>query len=166
VFEFARGEDPTAFAEDVRCMTTLGPGGCGLEQQLEASLKALSPAAPTSWTAPGYAAPRFLDPDTGAYTLPGHALGANAGFVREDTVLAVVLVTDEEDCSAADTSIFGDDAAAATRFGRDVQLRCTRFADPGTGVLHAVQRYVDGLVGLRREPGLWCSPPSRASRAI
>lgn len=154
VFEFARGEDSTAFAADVGCMTTLGIRGCGLEQQLEASLKALSPATPTGWTAPDYVPPRFLDPDTGAYTLPGHALGANAGFVRDDTVLAVVLVTDEEDCSASDTSVFGDDPAAGARFGTDVQLRCTRFADPGAGVLHAVQRYVDGLVGLRREPGL------------
>ena len=154
VFEFARGDDPTAFAEEVRCMTTLGTRGCGLEQQLESALKAVSPATPTAWTASGYAPPRFLDADTGAYSMPGHALGANAGFVREDSVLAVVLVTDEEDCSAADTSIFGDDAGAAARFGGDVQLRCTRFANPDAGVLHAVQRYVDGLVGLRREPGL------------
>ena len=155
VFSFLRGEDPTQFVSDVSCVTTLGTTGCGLEQPLEAALRAITPAEATTWTAPGYTPPRFLDPDTGAYSMPGNALGANAGFVREESVLAVVLVTDEEDCSAADTSIFADDATAAARFGGgDLQLRCTRFADRSANVLHAVERYVDGLVGLRREPGL------------
>ncbi|HEV3485648.1 MAG TPA: hypothetical protein VG106_09590, partial [Vicinamibacterales bacterium] len=53
-----------------------GTGGCGFEQQLEAVLKALSPASPTAWTAAGYVAPTFFAGST------GHALGANAGFVR------------------------------------------------------------------------------------
>ncbi len=154
VFSFARGDDPTSFISDVSCATTLGTSGCGLEQPLEAALRAITPAMPTEWTAPGYTPPRFLDPDTGAYTMPGNALGANAGFVRNESVLAVVLVTDEEDCSAADTTIFGDDPAAAARFGSDVQLRCTRFADRSAGVLHTVERYIDGLVALRRDPGL------------
>ncbi len=154
VFDFMQGGDSTSFVRDVSCVTNLGTGGCGLEQQLEATLKALTPATPTAWTAPGYAPPRFLDPESGTYTLPGHALGANAGFVRQGSVLAVVLVTDEEDCSAADTSMFGDDPAAAARFGPDVQLRCTRLADRSAGVLHAVERYVDGLTGLRAEPSL------------
>ncbi len=154
VFDFVRGSDPTSFLSDVSCVTDLGTGGCGLEQQLEASLEAVTPATPEDWTRAGYTPPRFLDPETGELSRPGHALGANAGFLRPGSVLAVVLVTDEEDCSAADTAIFGDDAAAAARFGSDVQLRCTRLADPSTGALHAVQRYVDGLLGLRTSPGL------------
>ncbi|MBX7193411.1 MAG: hypothetical protein K1X94_15255 [Sandaracinaceae bacterium] len=154
VFDFARGDDLGAFVSTVQCGASLGTDGCGLEQPLEAALEAISPADATGWTAAGYDAPRFLDPDTGLRSRAGHAEGANAGFVRDDSVLAVVVVTDEEDCSASDTAIFGDDAATAARFGGDVQLRCTRLADPGAGVLHAVDRYVRGLVGLRREPGL------------
>lgn len=153
-FTSAPGMDAAGFVESVACATNLGIGGCGLEQQLEAALKAVTPATPVAWTAPGYVPPRFLDPDTGAFVLPGHALGANSGFVREGSVLAVVIVTDEEDCSAADSSIFSGDPSAAARFGSDAQLRCTRFADRSAGVLHAIERYVDGFAGLRPEPGL------------
>jgi hypothetical protein len=154
VLDFAQGSDTQPFVDAVSCVADLGTGGCGLEQQLEAGLKAVTPGEAQDWTRPGYTPPRFLDPATGTFSAPGHALGANAGFLRPDSVLAVVLVTDEEDCSASDSAIFGDDAAAASRFGADVQLRCTRFADPSAGVLHSVQRYVDGLVGLRRNPSL------------
>ena len=35
--------------------------------------------------------------------------GRNAGFLRPDAFLAVIFIQDEDDCSAADRSVFGDD---------------------------------------------------------
>jgi hypothetical protein len=59
------------------CMAKLGTTGCGLEQPL-ASLR------------------RALDP----------ANLANAGFLRPDARLAIVIVSDEDDCSTHDSSMF------------------------------------------------------------
>lgn len=66
----------------------------------------------------------------------------NAGFVRPDSLLAVVLVTDEEDCSAADTRIFDPsmDATLGT-FG----TRCAEHPE----LLHPIDRYVSMLSSLR-----------------
>jgi hypothetical protein len=67
------GELGRAFA----CIATLGTGGCGFEQPLEAIRLALSP-------------------DT----------IENDGFLRDDALLAIVLLTDEDDCSASDPRLF------------------------------------------------------------
>jgi hypothetical protein len=64
-------------AETLACMTRLGMTGCGFEQQLEAMRRALD----------------------------GSNEG-NDGFVRRDAMLVVVLVTDEDDCSAFDRTIY------------------------------------------------------------
>lgn len=53
-----------------RCMALVGDGGCGIEGQLEGAKRALD----------------------------GH-LDENAGFLRNDSMLAVIYVTDEDDCS-------------------------------------------------------------------
>ncbi len=58
------------------CMSDVGDIGCGFEQTLEASYKALKDAS----------------------------IDDNAGFLRNDAILAVVYVTDEDDCSAPGTS--------------------------------------------------------------
>ncbi|MCZ7681036.1 MAG: hypothetical protein M5U28_20515 [Sandaracinaceae bacterium] len=42
--EFAPGGALSAFRQDFRCVATLGTGGCGFEQQLEAALKAVTPS--------------------------------------------------------------------------------------------------------------------------
>ena len=66
------------------CIARLGTSGCGLEQQLEAMRRALDKSVPE-----------------------------NAGFLREDARLAVVFVTDEDDCSVkADAQEFFDLARA------------------------------------------------------
>lgn len=151
-FEFMRGTNATSALAGVSCATTLGTEGCGLEQQLEATLKSLTPSSAQTWTAPGYTPPRFLDPATGNLSQSGHGLDANAGFLRPNSVLAVVLVTDEEDCSASDTTLFQE--GNSTRFGNDVQLRCSRFSALSQGALHSTQRYIDGLLGLRANASL------------
>lgn len=141
------GEDLDAFTAELACLTLgVGTDGCGYEQPLEALLKALSPSVPTAWTAPGYAAPRFFR-DTF-----GHGDGANAGFVREGSVLAVLLLAIEDDCSASDLALF--DPAAEAYQSVDLSMRCFAFPE----AQHPVDRYVGGegghagLLGLRREP--------------
>jgi hypothetical protein len=119
-------------------------GGCGFEQPLEAALRALSPDTPSEWTIDGYAPPTFDD------VRVGRATRENAGFIRASSILAVVVLEDEDDCSASDPSIFDleDDTLGAP------DLRCGEHPE----LLHAIERYVrgedgrSGLLGLRRNP--------------
>ena len=153
VFEFARAtDDAAAFASTIGCVANVGTGGCGFEQQLEASLKALTPSVAQPWTRDGYAPPRFVSADGVPDSTTGHADGANAGFVRSDSVLAILLLTDEEDCSVRDYGLFvtGDPRFMSV----PLNLRCHTFGEPSMGIVHPVSRYVDGLIGLRRDPSL------------
>ena len=132
---------PSDSARDAACVAHVGTGGCGFEQQLEAALKALSPAAPTAWTALGFAPPRFHEGTA------GHGADANEGLVRAGSVLAVALLTDEEDCSASDPVLY--DVTSETYSGPPLSLRCFSFPE----ALHPVSRFVDGLLQLRHRPG-------------
>ena len=49
---------------------------------------------------------------------------ANAGFVRPDAYLAVVVIADEDDCSLAKKSLFDGNAADPT-YGDRVNFKCT-----------------------------------------
>ncbi len=138
VFEFLRGSEADAFAARVACVAAVGTGGCGFEQQLDAALKALSPSAPQPWTAAGYRAPAF-------FAGTGHADGRNAGFVRDGSTLAIVLVTDEEDCSVLEPDLLNISSA---RYTADLNLRCFTYRD----AVHPIERYVDGFLALRRSP--------------
>ncbi len=71
----------TEFRDDFICNAYLSINGCGLEQQLESAYRALVIRNPREQ-------PGNTDP--------------NAGFVRNDAVLAIVMVTDEEDGSTRD----------------------------------------------------------------
>ena len=145
VFEFTPGGATSAddFAATFTCVARAGTGGCGFEQQLEASLRALSPSTPTTWTRTGFVPPTFRDGSA------GQALSANAGFVRADSVLALTIVSDEDDCSVPDTSLFTiEDPRYA---GVPLNLRCSTFDT----ALHPRSRYVDGLLALRVHPGLF-----------
>jgi hypothetical protein len=73
------------------CIATLGTHGCGYEQPLEAIQRALDPSN-----------------------------AANADFLRDDSLLAVVILSDEDDCSAFDPSLFDQ----ATPDGVDADFRC------------------------------------------
>jgi hypothetical protein len=140
VLRFA-SDTPSSRLSDLSCVLQTGGDGCGFEQPLEAWLKALSPRAPASYTLSSYVPPRFLSGE-------GHGDGAHAGFVRNDTLLAVVVVTDEDDCSALDLELFDLDSI---RYGGDLNLRCSSFPE----ALFPVERYVEGLLALRaRRPDL------------
>lgn len=144
VFEFMPGgaTSPDAFAASFACVAQAGTGGCGFEQQLEAPLRALSPSSTTAWTREGYVPPTFRD---GSF---GHALDANTGFLRDESVLAITLVSDEDDCSTPDTRLFDPSDPRFTGVG--LNTRCITYTD----VLYPQSRYVDGLLGLRPHPGL------------
>ncbi len=73
--------DATSFRDDFVCNAYLSIGGCGLEQQLESVYRALVVRNPREQVG-------NRDP--------------NAGFVRNDAVLGILFVTDEEDGSARD----------------------------------------------------------------
>ncbi|MFH1434252.1 MAG: hypothetical protein ABIJ56_00920 [Pseudomonadota bacterium] len=104
-------------AADFGCIARLGTNGCGWEQQLEAAFKALT-----------------------VHSIP---TGANKYFLRDDSILVILFLTDEEDCSASDMSIF--DTAGIEN---PINLQCHLHPD----MLHPVSRYADGLRGLRSSP--------------
>jgi len=116
------------FTQSWSCLVRQGTGGCGFEQPLEAALKAVTPAASTL---------RFRD-DT-----LGHGDGLNFGFVRDDSVLVVLFVTDEDDCSAEDPELFWPESS---RYPGDLNLRCFEY---GADAVYPISRYVSGLLQVR-----------------
>lgn len=67
-------------SEALSCIGPQGIDGCGYESQLEAMLQSLNPGAP--W---------------------------NQDFLRDDAVLAIVMITDEADCSVKDYTMIHDE---------------------------------------------------------
>lgn len=144
------------------CMAALGTQGCGFEHQLQSVRLALS-----------------------------GLVAENTGFLRPDAHLAVVYITDEDDCSApSDTTIFGSNIS-----GQDSSLRCSLYghlcdgapvpaavfsapleecsADPkGGGRLIPVQTFIDDMKKLPTQSvtvsviGGWPSNTSDAVYAI
>ena len=79
------------------CMASVGDTGCGFEHQLESVYQALKGNVPE-----------------------------NAGFLRSESILVVVFVTDEDDCSApADTDLF--ELNRTSSYGAPLSYRCTNF---------------------------------------
>lgn len=124
---YGAGSGLSTFRMDFSCIATLGIDGCGLEQQLEAVLKALTPASSSV---------RFSGDTT------GHGDGENAGFLRDDSLLVVLLVTDEDDCSTGTPDFFDPDSPTLTA---PLNIRCGVHDD----LLYPISRYVDGLRALR-----------------
>jgi hypothetical protein len=122
-------ETPGEFGARFGCVAVAGTTGCGFEQQLEATLKALTPSTSSV---------RFRAGTT------GHADGLNAGFLRPESLLVAVLFTDEEDCSVqpAFEDLFN---SASTTFEGPLTLRCFLYKAPQ----QPVSRYIDGLRALR-----------------
>lgn len=150
---------PDQVAGQFGCIATVGTDGCGFEQQLEASLKALWPSVDID-PATGQ---QWVNPATGMQdnriTFIGDTLGhggpgdRNDGFLRNDpnaglSLIAVVIVTDEEDCSSLRTDHFippNQLAADDPLRSQDLNLRC--FYNPDN--LFSVDRYIEGLKQLR-----------------
>jgi hypothetical protein len=155
---FRQGEDPAVLANDFGCISNLGTTGCGFEQQLESALKALWPKNYTDDSGNAFRPEDnpilFLSTtEEGRY---GHGdqpvtQGGNQGFLRNDptlgvSLIAIVIVSDEEDCSSKDTSHFvstNDPMNPLSKQG--INLRC--FYNKQN--LFEVERYVQGYKGLR-----------------
>jgi len=131
-------------AETFACMTGLGTNGCAFEQPLESMRRALDGSNPE-----------------------------NAGFLRDDAQLLIVMLSDEDDCSARDVAVF-DNAQNSVDdpLGPLNSFRCFEFGvecatgndDPraygprgGCGpqedstYLYGVQEYVDFVRGLKSD---------------
>jgi hypothetical protein len=101
------GQDlPTTFT----CMASVGDTGCGFEHQLEAPYRALKNCMPAA---------------DGSY--PNCTIPQNKNFLRPDSILAVVFVTDEDDdCSAPDdTDLF--DLNKTGTYGSLLSYRGTQY---------------------------------------
>lgn len=132
---FEAGDDVDAFSDRVECLANVGIAGCGFEQQLEAMLKAVTQASSSLPFAP--------DVTTGVPTT-GHGADVNGGFVRDDAILAVVMLTDEDDCSTHDVSMFSSSLDMTQLTG----LRCSTLGMQREKLL-PISRYVDGLLALK-----------------
>jgi hypothetical protein len=115
------------FATNATCVAQMGTGGCGFEQQLDAVAKALTPSTSGMTFSMG---------------TDGHGDVENAGLLREDSAIAVVMLTDEEDCSAADPGLY--DPMTSTYVG-DLNLRCFMYPS----AVQPIGRYTDALLALR-----------------
>ena len=125
-------------AAELGCLASLGIKGCGFEQQLESALKALTPSDSEI---------EFWSPSGPIASGQGDAI--NAGFLRNDpsdpSLIAVILITDEDDCSSRDYSHFAPGASSS-----GLNTRCHFESMRGEASnIYATQRYVDGLRALR-----------------
>ncbi len=81
---------------------------------------------------------------------------ANGGFNRDGALLAVILITDEDDCSTTDPRIFDVEPRTSNPFQGpftsmdqlQFNLRCWEHRD----ALRAVEDYVSGVAGLKPDP--------------
>jgi hypothetical protein len=89
-----------------KCMALLGDGGCGFESQFKSVYYALDKARHPD------------DPD-------------NGGFLREDAILAIVMVTNEDDCSVDERSLLLTPSVTsvmdASGVGALFNYRCNEF---------------------------------------
>ncbi|HEX6837101.1 MAG TPA: hypothetical protein VF334_11040 [Polyangia bacterium] len=85
-------------AEAFGCIAAVGDSGCGFEAPLEAVYRVL--------------------------TTPS----VNPGFLRDDALLVVILMTDEDDCSAPpDSQLFDPSAVGVGQWGTLHSFRCTQW---------------------------------------
>jgi len=127
-------EDADRVAHQFACMVGGVAPGCMIEQPLEAALKALLPS------------------ETSVEFIEGTARGDtdNAGFLRDDSLLVIVFVTDEDDCSIQDPAELAPDDAGTgpIRPGHDAGPPHIDICDD-TEELFPIDRYIDAFSTLR-----------------
>jgi hypothetical protein len=138
--DFMAGTDPALAAQRFSCIAKRGRNGCGLEHQLEAALKALTPPdSNIKFTA--------LSPNGHGNAIKlGSPSGFNQGFLREESILVVVVVSDEEDCSIPDESRAIFDATSMQVSG-GINVRCG--LKENQGLLHPTSRFINGFMALK-----------------
>lgn len=122
-------KDMDSLARSVQCLTQLGTAGCGMEQHLEAMWKALAPASDHSFSG----------------GTSGHGDMENEGFLRENSLLVVVVLADEDDCSFPDKAYDRLFPSGGSRL--DLNVRCGNNPDKQ----HPISRYAEGLRSLRKD---------------
>lgn len=109
------------------CIADLGTNGCGYEQPLAAARRALGG-----------------DPVGAPYT--------NAGFLRDDALLGVIIITDEDDCSIpSDSDVFASSAPSIAEDSPAASYRCRELA--AAGKLTLVSDFVSFLKGATGRSG-------------
>jgi hypothetical protein len=100
-----------SISDALACIAELGTSGCGFEHQLGAARRALGG-----------------DPQG----LPAE----NAGFLRDEALLAIVIITDEDDCSAPDDTDLFDPSQihVSDPLGPLTSYRCNEFGHLCAGV--------------------------------
>ncbi len=158
---------PATLAANFACVANDGTDGCGFEQQLESPLKALWPSVDSCGASAGcdvnnkhYKQGEVINPgrisflkDAAGNGGLGHGDRENAGFLRNDpqkglSLIAVVVVSDEEDCSSANNRHFTPNQylnASDPLYMQDLNLRC--FYNPQN--LYKPERYIAGFKALR-----------------
>jgi hypothetical protein len=135
-------ETPAQVAQKFACVARLGVRGCSFEQQLESMWKALAPSQ-------GDGPPELYKFLNGSH---GQGDGYNKGFLREDAILAIISVSDEEDCSIKDAGkvLFLQTPEATEEYGA-LNLRCGLATDrPDVDdLIQPTSRYIDGLKSLK-----------------
>lgn len=108
--------DPAGCIEQTfSCIAELGTTGCGFEAPLESARRALDPKR-----------------------------RVNPGFLREDALLVVVFVSDEDDCSARKMDLFDRSAAAANKLGPLSSFRCFEYGIRCDGDTSAAKERMPG----------------------
>ncbi|MDB4976315.1 MAG: hypothetical protein JWN48_4656 [Myxococcaceae bacterium] len=133
--------DEAALAARFRCVLRVGVRGCPFEQTLESPWKALAPSVGSG----------------GDYVFSDDSRGQgdryNKGFLRSDALLAIVLLTDEDDCSITDAgkSLFvsgGSAGSEADTLYGPVNLRCG-FNYRNHDLVRDTSRYLRGFRSLK-----------------
>ena len=121
--------DPQQTANDFACIATLGTDGCGFEQQLEAGSRRCGPVDIDPETGGARAEPHHVPcatPTASAARPRRHATTpASCATTRRMglSLIAIVVVTDEEDCSSRGYRALHADAVLRCRTTR---WRCSR----------------------------------------
>ena len=137
-------------ANDLACIATLGTGGCGFEQPLEAALKALWPSVDPV-TAPMNENRITFLAEGGHVNSLSHGDRENLGFLRNDpalgmSLIAVLVVSDEDDGSSLDTHHFTLMPDPSDPLSEQ-PLNLRNHYNPDE--LYPISRYVAGLQELR-----------------
>jgi hypothetical protein len=112
------GLTPGDVATAFACIGAVGDAGCGFEHQLESVYRALH------------------DPPV-----------ENTGFLRDDALLAVLFLTDEDDCSAPpDSDLFDPSPEGVAKYGPLHSFRCTEFGIQCNG-MPVPPMSISGLTG-------------------
>ena len=141
---FVTTDDPGVLAHTLSCVARLGVRGCPFEQPLESMWKALAPSQGVSATDPQF---KFVNGSL------GQGDRENQGFLREDAVLTVVILSDEDDCSVTDAGkvMFAtggpEGAEADAKYGA-LNLRCGLNASDAS-LVQPISRFVNGLRSLK-----------------